>query len=241
MKKIYLIFAIALGFTLGLKAQTFHFTHEENLIGDTLKLNIATGEVRTDFIHFTNITNQPISVKVYKEIINLATDGELLMCFDENCLLDSISPNPITLEPNVEYTGFDLLYTYANNNETLARINLIDPTTMQTIQSFYVLYADLNSSLEKPIKQSITSTNIEAYPNPANNNATIAYSLPTNYKSGKIVVRNMIGATIKTISINGGSTGKQSIPTVELTNGVYFYSIIGDGKALSTKKLVVKH
>jgi hypothetical protein len=243
MKKIYLIFAIALAFTLGLKAQTFQFTHEGNVIGDTLKLNIATGTERTDYIHFTNVTNESISAKVYKEIIQLADGGDLLMCVGSECTLDSIS-SAFNLEPNVEFTGFDLLYTYGNTDETLARINLIDASSLETIQSFYVLYTTDTSttvSLEKPIKQGITSTNIEAYPNPANNNATIVYSLPTNYKSGKIVVRNMIGATIKTISINGGSKGKQSISTAELPNGVYFYSIIGDGKALSTKKLVVKH
>ncbi|MFA6200944.1 MAG: T9SS type A sorting domain-containing protein [Bacteroidales bacterium] len=243
MKKIYLIFAITLGFTIGLNAQSFQFIYEDNVIGDTLKLdNSSPDGLRTDYIHFKNISEEAKTVKVYKEIIQLADEAGLYMCFNGNCLTDTISPSSITIQPNVVYSEFDLQYTYANNNETFARINLINPTTLEPIQSFYVLYTDSTTvSLEKPIKQGITSTNIEAYPNPANNNATIAYSIQTNYKSGKIVVRNMIGATIKTISINGGSTGKQSISTAELPNGVYFYSIIGDGKALSTKKLVVKH
>ncbi len=245
MKKIYLIFAIALGFTLGLNAQSFQFIYEDNVIGDTLKLDISSPDgLRTDYIHFKNISEEAKTVKVYKEVIQLADEAGLYMCFNGNCLTDTISPSSITIQPNVVYSEFDLQYTYSNNNETLARINLIDASSMQTIQSFYVLYTTDTSttvSLEKPFKQGITSTNIEAYPNPANNNATIVYSLPTNYKSGKIIIRNMIGATIKTISINGGSTGKQSISTAELPNGVYFYSIIGDGKALSTKKLVVKH
>ncbi|HBN06900.1 MAG TPA: T9SS C-terminal target domain-containing protein, partial [Bacteroidales bacterium] len=29
--------------------------------------------------------------------------------------------------------------------------------------------------------------------------------------------------------------------TYDLPNGVYFYSIIGDGKTIATKKLIVKH
>jgi len=244
MKKIYLIFVIALGFTLGLNAQSFQFIYEDNVIGDTLKLDISSlGGLRMDYIHFKNISEEVKTVMVYKEIIQLADEGGLLMCVGEHCSDDSISSS-IIIQPDSTFMKFDLQYIYSNIDETLARINLIDASSLETIQSFYVLYTTDTSttvSLEKPIKQGITSTNIEAYPNPANNNATIVYSLPTNYKSGKIVVRNMIGATIKTISINGGSKGKQSISTAELPNGVYFYSIIGDGKALSTKKLVVKH
>ena len=243
MKKIYLIFAIALGFTLGLNAQSFQFIYEDNVIGDTLKLDISSPDgLRTDYIHFKNISAEAKTVKVYKEIIQLADEAGLYMCFNGNCLTDSISPNSIIIRPDSIYSEFDLQYTYANKNESFARINLINPTTLEPIQSFYVLYTDSTTvSLEKPFKQGTTSTNIEAYPNPANTNATINYSLPSSYRSGKIAVRNMIGKTIKTISISGNSTGKQSFSTSELPNGVYFYSIIGDGKTLSTKKLVVKH
>lgn len=242
MRKIYFL-AIALVFALGLNAQTFQFIYNENVIGDTLKLDISSPDgQRTDYIHFKNISTEAKTVKVYKEIIQLAEGGELLMCVGEECTLGSIS-SAFNLEPDSIFMRFDLAYSYTNNDETLSKINLIDSATSVTIQSFYVLYTTDTTtvSLEKPFKQSITSTNIEAYPNPANNNVTINYSLPSNYKSGKIAIRNMIGKTIKTISINGNSSGRQSISTSDLPNGVYFYSILGDGKALSTKKLVVKH
>lgn len=244
MKKIYFL-AIALVFALGLNAQTFQFIYNEDVIGDTLKLDISPsdlGGIRTDYIHFKNISTEPKAIKVYKEVIQLADDAGLYMCFGGNCLLDTISPSIITIQPDSMYSEFDLQYTFLNKDESFARINLINPSTLETMQSFYVLYKDMsNVSLEKPFKQSITSTNIEAYPNPANNNATISYSLPSNYRSGKIAIRNMIGKTIKTISISGNSTGKQSFSTSDLPSGVYFYSIFGDGKTLSTKKLVVKH
>lgn len=241
MKKIYFL-AIALVFALGLNAQTFQFIYEENVIVDTLKLDISSLDgLRTDYIHFKNISTEPKTVKVYNEIFQLADEASLYMCFNGNCLTDTISQSSIIIQPDSTFAEFDLQYTYANKEETFARINLINPTTLEAIQSFYVLYKDMSVSLEKPFKQGITSINIEAYPNPANANATINYSLPSSFRSGKIAIRNMIGKTIKTISISGNSTGKQSFSTSELPNGVYFYSIIGDGKTLSTKKLVVKH
>lgn len=245
MKKIYFL-AIALVFALGLNAQSFQFIYEDDVIGDTLKLDISPsdlGGMRTDYIHFKNISTEPKTIKVYKEVIQLADEAGLYMCFNGNCLIDTISPSIITIQPDSIYSEFDLQYTFINKDESFARVNLINPTTLEPIQSFYVLYKDMSNvvSLEKPFKQSVTSTNIEAYPNPANNNATINYSLPSSYRSGKIAIRNMIGKTIKTISINGNSTGKQSFSTSDLPSGVYFYSIFGDGKTLSTKKLVVKH
>lgn len=241
MKKIYILLVVLLSFALGLKAQTFQFANEGNVIDDTLKLNISTGDERTDYIHFTNLSTESKTIKVYLEVLQLGNGGSLFMCFNGNCLLDTISPSAITLEPNVEYSEFDLLYMYSSDRPTIAKVHLIDSATMQSLQSFVVAYKNLDNSLEKPAKQNITSTSLEAYPNPAKNSATINYSIASSYRSGSIIVRNMIGSVVKTISINGGSTGKQSISTYDLPNGVYFYSIVGDGKTLSTKKLIVKH
>lgn len=239
MRKKYILFAALISIAFGIKAQSFEFIYDGNVIQDTLHLNISTGDERTDYVHFKNITSETKNVKVYLQKLELANEGMLFMCFDGECLLDTISADSILLEPNVEYLQFDLLYMYATDHQTIARIHLVDPTTLQSIQSFVVQYKNFNISLGKPINSNVTS--LEAYPNPAKNSATINYSIPSNYRTGNLVVRNMIGSVVKTISINGGSTGKQSISTYDLPNGVYFYSIVGDGTTLSTKKLVVKH
>lgn len=243
MKKLYFLIAVLITLTIGVKAQqSFEFSYEGTVIEDTLKRHVVstgTEEVVLDYIHFKNITSDPIEVRVYRQDIMLNPTSSLFMCFNENCITDSIPLNTITLMPNIEYTEFDLMYTYTSDASSIARIHLVDPTTLQSIQSFVVQYKNFNISLGKPINSNVTS--LEAYPNPAKNTATINYSIPSNYRTGNIIVRNMIGSVVKTISINGGSTGKQSISTYDLPNGVYFYSIVGDGTTLSTKKLVVKH
>lgn len=243
MKKIYFLIAVLITLTIGVKAQqSFEFSYEGTVIEDTLKRHVvSTGaeEVVLDYIHFKNITSEPIEVRVYRQDIMLNPTASLFMCFNEGCAPDTIPGDTITLMPNIEYTEFDLMYTYTSDASSLARIHLVDPTTLQSIQSFVVQYKNFNISLGKPINSNVTS--LEAYPNPAKNSATINYSIPSNYRTGNLVVRNMIGSVVKTIPINGGSTGKQSISTYDLPNGVYFYSIVGDGKTLSTKKLVVKH
>ncbi len=238
----HILFLALLSLALGLKAQTFQFTTQAgDVIGDTLKLNISTGDSRTDFIHFENISTENKAVKVYLEKTAIADEASLFMCFNGYCLLDTISPTTINLVPNVLFIEFDLLYMYSSNMTSVARVHLIDATTMQSLQSFVVAYKDIETSLDKPLRTNVKATSLEVYPNPANYNTTINYTLASNYSSGKIIIRNMIGQELKSIPISGGSSAKQVVSTSDLPNGVYFYSIVGDGKTISTKKLIVKH
>lgn len=243
MKKIYFLLTVLLGISLGLKAQqSFEFSHNGTVFTDTVKIDVvSTGveEVALDYIHFKNITSDAINVRVYRQDIMLNPTASLFMCFDDNCVTDTIPQNVIDLVPNVEYTSFDLMYTYTSDAPSVARIHLVEPTTLQSLQSFVVLYRNPDLSIAKPIKSNVLS--LEAYPNPAAQSATINYSLPSNYRQVTLVLRNMIGKELKTIQLSSSSKGKQTINTYDLPNGVYFYSIIGDGKTIATKKLIVKH
>lgn len=242
MKK-HIFFIALLSLALGLKAQTFQFTHNGNVINDTIYLDISSGDERTDFFHITNLSATTKEVRVYMEKIAMATGSELLMCVPPECSADTISASTITLLPNVEFTDFDFLYFYENTMTSVIKVHLINPVTepeIGSLQSFVVVYKNL-LSLDKPVKQSNRTTSLEVYPNPANYNTTINYTLASNYSSGKIIIRNMIGQELKSIPISGGSSAKQVVSTSDLPNGVYFYSIVGDGKTISTKKLIVKH
>ncbi|MDD4703577.1 MAG: T9SS type A sorting domain-containing protein [Bacteroidales bacterium] len=243
MKKIYILLTILLSLSLGLKAQqSFEFSYNGEVFTDTVKINVLpTGreEILIDYIHFKNITSETINARVYRQDIMLNPTASLFMCFDDNCVTDTIPQNIIELVPNVEYTSFDLQYTYTSDAPSIARIHLVDPISLQSLQSFIVLYSNSDISLPKPIKNNTLT--LEAYPNPAVQSATINYSLPSNYRQVTLVLRNMIGKELKTIQLSSSSKGKQTINTYDLPNGVYFYSIIGDGKTIATKKLIVKH
>lgn len=238
MKK-HIFFIALISLALGLKAQTFQFTNEGEVISDTIYFNISSGDLRIDFISFTNLTTENKEVKVYLEKTEIANGAELFMCFT-SCIPDTISP-AFTLEPNIEYTTFDLQYSYITDRTSVIRVHLLDAESMESLQSFVVVYKNLDTSIQTATKPNIKSTSLNLYPNPANYSTTINYTLSSNYDTGKIIIRNMIGKEVKSISINGGTSSKQVISTSDLANGVYFYSIIGDGQTISTKKLIVKH
>lgn len=241
MKKLYILFALAIGFAFGLKAQTIEFSNNGIVFNDTVKFQIPSNENPiTDYIYFKNITSEAKTILVQLHKVVLAPNSDLAMCFNGTCLIDTISTVPVVLEPNVEYTEFDLQYTYENNQTSIGKINILDASTMQVLQSFVAKYYDPTVSLPKQVKPHL-ELSLDVYPNPVSNNATINYTLPSNYSNGQIVVRNMIGSTVKSTEIKSGVSGKYQFSTMELANGVYFYSIIGNGKTISTKKMVVKH
>ncbi|MCX6247895.1 MAG: T9SS type A sorting domain-containing protein [Bacteroidetes bacterium] len=78
-----------------------------------------------------------------------------------------------------------------------------------------------------------------AYPNPANSTVNFEYSLNSGV-AGSVIIRNLLGTVVKSSALTG-SEGNLSIITGDLPEGIYFYSLDVDGKALTTRKLIVRH
>ncbi|MBC7865158.1 MAG: T9SS type A sorting domain-containing protein [Bacteroidia bacterium] len=78
-----------------------------------------------------------------------------------------------------------------------------------------------------------------AYPNPATSVATIKYDFSVQAKT-KIKLYNAVGSLVKEFKIED-QNGKLNINTDELSNGLYFYSLIVNDKVTGTKKLIVAH
>ena len=90
------------------------------------------------------------------------------------------------------------------------------------------------------IKDPVNGTVLSAYPNPANDKFTVEYMLPEMTSNAVLVVSNILGAKMSETSLDEAS-GKVTLNTHALGNGIYFYSILVDGKMLETSKLVVRH
>lgn len=241
MKKTYLFIAM-LFIVLGVSAQqSFRMTYqgEEYVSNDTLRIEVVPGEESKAFFFLTNITESPIDTYIGYEQTFGEEGREFLMCFG-NCTEGNFA-GPVTLNPNEEFTEFDIAYYPANTNTVIIKVNIMKASATEgeyeTLESFYVKYYD-EVGLEHA---KATNLSLSAYPNPAVNNVKVSYSIPANYSNAEISVRNMVGKTVKTIPAKVGVKSVMNINTAELPNGVYFYSIIADGVTISTKKLVVRH
>lgn len=76
-------------------------------------------------------------------------------------------------------------------------------------------------------------------PNPFNQTTTIQYYLPKNVQNATLQVSDLNGKVIQSIVLNDRGAASVTIDAAPFSNGTYFYSLLVDGKAFATKKMVI--
>lgn len=76
-------------------------------------------------------------------------------------------------------------------------------------------------------------------PNPFSNNTIINYSLPQKFTSAQIIIIDKNGKTLKAVNVSGGGKGILKVEASTLASGVYQYSLIVDGKTITTKQMLI--
>lgn len=83
----------------------------------------------------------------------------------------------------------------------------------------------------------VENIDIKVYPNPSNGIITVGYQLNNN---AAFVVSDMIGKQVYVSKLQSGFNSKV-IDLNNLNEGIYFYSILVDGKVLKSDKIVIKN
>jgi hypothetical protein len=78
------------------------------------------------------------------------------------------------------------------------------------------------------------------FPNPASQSTSFEYNLPASHSNAALIIRNMLGVEIENTLLENRS-GKKSIDVSDYASGIYFYTLVVDGKIVQSKKLIVKH
>ena len=76
-------------------------------------------------------------------------------------------------------------------------------------------------------------------PNPFNKTTTIKYSLPQKFTSAQILISDKNGKPMKQVNVSGSGKGIVNIDAGTLSGGAYNYSLIVDGKIISTKQMLL--
>jgi hypothetical protein len=76
-------------------------------------------------------------------------------------------------------------------------------------------------------------------PNPFNKATAIKYSLPSKFGNAQIVITDKYGQTLKQINLSGSGKGTINLDGSTLPAGVYNYSLIVDGRVVSSKQMVL--
>lgn len=81
-----------------------------------------------------------------------------------------------------------------------------------------------------------TAMTYSVYPNPASTNLTI--NVNTGGNAVQVRIFNMMGELVSRTTL---VDGQNTVSVADLTNGIYFYSILKNNEVVETKKLIIKH
>jgi hypothetical protein len=75
-------------------------------------------------------------------------------------------------------------------------------------------------------------------PNPFQEQTKITFNIPEDYKTAKLMFYDNNGKILKEVLINERGSGELIVYASNLSNGIYSYSLIADGKLIDTKRMV---
>lgn len=145
----------------------------------------------------------------------------------------------------------DLVYENADGSKSINYIEMI-PLLVQSINELNAKIAVLENKASNKLTTSrggttLISENMETdiislsqnKPNPFSDKTTIELSIPENITKATLCIYDMNGTQIKQIVMSERGQFSQDINSTGLANGMYLYSLIADGKLISTKRMII--
>ena len=76
-------------------------------------------------------------------------------------------------------------------------------------------------------------------PNPFSEQTSIEVSIPESVRTATLFIYDMSGKQIRRIDIDGRGILRIPVTSEGLTEGMYLYSLVADGKMVGTKKMIL--
>lgn len=242
MKQILFSFLSLIVFISAMNAQSIGFINPQQIISGSTEEIGANGELVAEW-HIQNVGNESINVRARRNVISEVEGSINYFCWNV-CFTETvdISPNSlaISMAPGDINTTFYAHYRPNNNaGETIIQycfFNAANPTdeTCQTVQYCVDMACLVN---QNEIEEEFLISDLS--PNPLKGLGSFTYEFKNQPQTAKFVVRNMVGQIVKETNIQGKS-GVVLVDGSEFTSGIYLYSIVADGKTLTTKRMIVQ-
>jgi hypothetical protein len=193
----------------------------------------------TSFFFVHNTTSATVAVMVKKVEISLIAGSVNTFCWAGTCFGPNVyvSPDPEYINAHAtDSTDFSGHYTSAFPGASIIRYVFFIQSNPSDSVCVNVTYNAYPVGIDNQTARNILSG---AFPNPANNTVNFEYSINTE-NAGTVIIRNLLGSVVKK-SVLTSAEGKLSVFTGDLPEGIYFYSLDMDGKAMTTRKLIISH
>jgi hypothetical protein len=246
MKKVLFSILFLFGFFMSAMAQNpLELYHEGELLPDTIGF-WWDDNPDYELVFEANVKNNTegvLRVGLIRKNIDTVPGTENYFCWAGACLpanMDTSSTNYVLPAGQTTENGAFSAHYIANEKKgiTIIKYTFYDLGDPDINASVVVKYA--YSAAEGVNDNTFNNVSFSnAYPNPATNMVNIDYNLNNNASSASVKVINLLGSVVKSANLSVGSN-KVSFDVSDLTQGVYFYSIIVDGNIHQTKKLIIK-
>lgn len=146
------------------------------------------------------------------------------------------------------------IVTLSSTGDSLVDYTAMIPVLVQAVQEMNLtidlmqaeieqLTGELNAQNQGDVNRSATLSEAvlnQNTPNPFNSTTTVSFTIPTSARTAFISVCNLQGMQIKKYDIASKGEGTLIINSADLKNaGMYMYSLVVDGKLISTKRMFV--
>ena len=246
MRKLSLLAALILLAGIGF-SQSFILSNSHGTIpanANVVQAGTPDSVEMVTYLNVKNVSGTTKEVLCKKVELTMLDSTEVSMCWAGGCYGTGtfVSPNAASMAAGATNTEFSGHYTqtafsHFKSGESIIRWVFFDRANPNDSASVTVKYTTYPAAIAENTLQSASLSAL--YPNPAPVNATCSYTLPAG-ASGQLVVRDMLGSVVRSTDLASAS-GKATVSTVSLPDGIYFCSLLVDGKVSQTKKLVVRH
>ena len=246
MKKNFTFLLFLTIFSCGIFAQSLQLkTHTGAVVtnGSTIFVKWNYGDTTTDVFVELKMQNTSATAANYKAIkINKVLPGvqTSYFCFAGGCFPDTVtvSPTQLSLAAGQEVTDFSahIKPNAATGNSVVYYkfYNVANPRdTVCVFVQTQIWHLGINNNSGDIADLST------AYPNPANTHFTVDYKLHEQ-GTARLILQNILGSTVRE-EILSAESGKIQMNVSDLPEGIYMYSLNVNGKAISARKLLIRH
>jgi hypothetical protein len=245
MKKTLITFSLAICGTIALGQSSFKLFEKATMTPAQSVYNRTLSDKATDDDFFEldckNTSSSSKQTKVKMTIIYTPNgcSNDILFCDALNCYPPGVNESP------------DANSMAAGRRDTSALIPHMSPgNCIGSYKVHFRLYdvnnisdsvsIDVNYSVVAGIEENINRNYLlgDAVPNPASEQLVINYTFITQPKNAKLELYNVVGTKVNEFKIEG-MEGKVKMDVSNLSQGIYFYSLVVNGNKISTKKVVI--
>ena len=248
IKKLLFIAAIfGAGFA---SAQSFQILdHNDVDITGTNHVELGTGqELDGTKFHVKNLTGNPLYYKCEVQQISNVPNTDIQVCYGSVCntatagvltvqtIPDSGLVNSSAIDSTFKVAPFSGFGAWTGGESATWRVKIYNSANPNDSASVMITFQNYGVSVEEITADEVT---LRAYPNPTTNKLTINYSIDGNTANAKLGVFDIVGKNVKSYPL-AGDKNQLTIDVSDLNSGVYFYSIMVEGKAIKTERVIVK-